>query len=219
MRREIVAGERRWCPRKQFSVGLSPASTVQLCLGADMRFVTPDAKLSVMEIKWGLSPDMAGAVLMRGLVRDDGARADLFRAHLQWSGSLGAGLATRVCDDPRGEALAFAKEVAAKSPDAIARPSEHPAGESLRPCGTFVRIFQETLRSSYRLGKDMRDRKDNRLCFHDKSGVLSARVVWSQFPTSTSAAGLPSSTPFSFTVIGAAARDDAAFSAGTGSEL
>src|SRR4029077_10462371 len=33
----------------------------------------------------------------------------------------------------------------------------------------------------YRLGKDMRDRKDNRLCCHDKSGVLSglARVVWS----------------------------------------
>src|SRR5580693_6107939 len=65
--------------------------------------------------------------------------------------------------------------------------------------GVFVRIFQETLRPSYRLGKDMRDRKDNRLCFHDKSAVLSARVVWSQFPTSTSAAGLLSSTPFSFT--------------------
>ena len=32
---------------------------------------------------------------------------------------LGRGLATRVCDEPRGEALAFAKEVAAESPDAI----------------------------------------------------------------------------------------------------
>jgi hypothetical protein len=37
--------------------------------------------------------------------------------------------------------------------------------------GVFVRIFQETLRPSYRLGKDMRDRKDNGLCFHDTSGV------------------------------------------------
>ena len=33
--------------------------------------------------------------------------------------ALRLGLATRVCDDPRAEALAFAKEVAAKSPDAI----------------------------------------------------------------------------------------------------
>jgi hypothetical protein len=40
----------------------------------------------------------------------------------------------------------------------------------------FFRIFQETFRPSYRLGKDMRDRKDNRLCFHDKSAVLSVRV-------------------------------------------
>ena len=38
----------------------------QLCLGAEMRFVAPDAQLSVMEITWGLVPDMAGIVLMRG---------------------------------------------------------------------------------------------------------------------------------------------------------
>ena len=37
----------------------------QLCLGADMRFVAPDAQLSVMEIKWRLVPEMAGIVLMR----------------------------------------------------------------------------------------------------------------------------------------------------------
>ncbi len=43
----------------------------------------------------------------------------------------------------------------------------------------FFRTFQETLKPSYRLGKDMRDRKDNRLCLHDKSAVLSVRVSWS----------------------------------------
>ena len=92
----------------------------QLCLGADMRFVAPDAQMSVMEIKWGLVPDMGGFVLMRGLVRDDVARELVFSGRV-FSGAeaLGLGLATRVCDDPRTEALAFAKDVAARSPDAI----------------------------------------------------------------------------------------------------
>ena len=100
--------------------GVAFGGGLQLCLGADMRFVTPDAKLSVMEIKWGLIPDMAGIVLMRGLVRDDMARELIFSGRIfNGQEALGLGLATRVCDDPRREALAFAKEVAAKSPDAI----------------------------------------------------------------------------------------------------
>lgn len=100
--------------------GVAFGGGFQLCLGADMRFVAPDAQLSVMEIKWGLVPDMGGIVLMSRLVRDDVARELIFSGRT-FSGqeALGLGLATRVCDDPRAEALAFAKEVAAKSPDAI----------------------------------------------------------------------------------------------------
>ena len=99
--------------------GVAFGGGFQLCLGADMRFVAPDAQLSVMEIKWGLVPDMGGIVLMSRLVRDDVARELIFSGRT-FSGqeALGLGLATRVCDDPRGEALAFAKELAAKSPDA-----------------------------------------------------------------------------------------------------
>ena len=70
--------------------GVAFGGGFQLCLGADMRFVAPDAQLSVMEIKWGLVPDMAGIVLMRRLVRDDVARELILRAHLQLSGSLRA---------------------------------------------------------------------------------------------------------------------------------
>ena len=72
-----------------------------------MRFVAPDAQLSVMEIKWGLVPDVAGIVLMRGLVRDDVARELIFSVRIvngQEASRLG--LATRVCDNPRREALA-----------------------------------------------------------------------------------------------------------------
>jgi enoyl-CoA hydratase/carnithine racemase len=100
--------------------GVAFGGGFQLCLGADMRFVTPDAQLSAMEIKWGLIPDMAGIVLMRRVVRDDVARELIFSGRI-FNGQEASrlGLATRLCDDPRGEALAFAKEVAAKSPDAM----------------------------------------------------------------------------------------------------
>src|SRR4029079_5403209 len=103
--------------------GVAFGGGFQLCLGADMRFVTPDARLSVMEIKWGLVPDMAGFVLMRGLVRNDLARELVFSGRV-FSGeeALGLGLATRVCNDPRAEALALAKDIAGRSPDAIRAP-------------------------------------------------------------------------------------------------
>lgn len=100
--------------------GVAFGGGFQLALGADLRFVTADAKLAVLEIKWGLVPDMAGIVLMRGLIRDDVAR------ELTWSGRIfsgeeaaGMGLATRVCADPRADALALAREIASKNPHAI----------------------------------------------------------------------------------------------------
>jgi len=92
----------------------------QVMLGADMRFIAPDAKLSILEIKWGLVPDMAGMVLLRGLVRDDIARELTYSGRV-FTGdeALSIGIATRVCADPRAEALAFAAEIAGKSPHAI----------------------------------------------------------------------------------------------------
>ena len=100
--------------------GVAFGGGYQLQLSADLRFVRPDAKLSVLEIKWGLIPDMAGMALLRGLVRDDVARELTYSGRI-FSGeeALAMGLATRVCEDPREEALAFAREVAGKNPDAI----------------------------------------------------------------------------------------------------
>jgi enoyl-CoA hydratase/carnithine racemase len=100
--------------------GVAFGGGFQLTLGADLRFVTADARLSVMEIKWGLVPDMGGMVLLPGLVRDDVAR-DLTYSGRQVLGdeALALGLATRVCADPRAEALAYARDIAAKSPHAI----------------------------------------------------------------------------------------------------
>ncbi len=100
--------------------GVAFGGGFQLALGADLRFVTPDARLSVMEIKWGLVPDMGGALLMRDLARADVIR-ELTCGGRVFDGTEAAalGLATRVCADPRAEALALAREIAGRSPDAI----------------------------------------------------------------------------------------------------
>jgi enoyl-CoA hydratase/carnithine racemase len=100
--------------------GVAFGGGFQLMLGADLRFVAPDARLSVMEIKWGLVPDMGGTLLMRGLVADDIMRELVFTGR-EFSGreALGYGLATHICDDPLSEALRVAGEIAQKSPSAI----------------------------------------------------------------------------------------------------
>ena len=100
--------------------GVAFGGGFQLALGADLRFVAPDVKLAVLEIKWGLIPDMAGMVLMKGLVRDDVARELTYTGRI-FGGeeAVAMGLATRVCADPRAEALALAAEIASKNPHAI----------------------------------------------------------------------------------------------------
>ena len=100
--------------------GVAFGGGFQLTLGADIRIVAPDTKLAVLEMKWGLIPDMAGMVLMRGLLRDDVARELTYTGRV-FTGeeAVKLGLATRVSSDPRAEALALAAEIASKSPDAV----------------------------------------------------------------------------------------------------
>jgi enoyl-CoA hydratase/carnithine racemase len=100
--------------------GVAFGGGFQLALGADLRFVAADARLAVLEIKWGLIPDMAGTQLMRHLAREDVVRELTYTGRV-FSGeeAVAMGLATRVCADPRAEALAVAREIASKNPDAI----------------------------------------------------------------------------------------------------
>ena len=100
--------------------GVAFGGGFQLALGADMRFVAPDTRMAVLEIKWGLVPDMAGTQLMRHLVREDLVRELTYTGRI-FSGeeAFAMGFATRVCADPRAEALAVAREIAGKNPHAI----------------------------------------------------------------------------------------------------
>src|SRR3954454_5970066 len=100
--------------------GVAFGGGFQLALGADMRFLASDARMSIMEIKWGLVPDMAGTPILASLVRGDVLRELTFTGRIfSAQEALAYGLATRICDDPHAEAMQVAREIAAKSPDAI----------------------------------------------------------------------------------------------------
>jgi enoyl-CoA hydratase/carnithine racemase len=100
--------------------GFAFGGGLQIALGADMRYIDPAAKLSVMEIKWGLVPDMGGTLLMRPLVRDDVLRELTYTGRIFLGTEAAAlGIATRVCENPVQAALATARQIAASSPTAV----------------------------------------------------------------------------------------------------
>ena len=93
---------------------------LQIALGADIRIVAPDARMSVLEIRWGLVPDMTGTQLLPELVGRDVAKELTFSGRVvRGEEAVALGLATRVDPDPRRAALELARSVAARSPHAI----------------------------------------------------------------------------------------------------
>jgi enoyl-CoA hydratase/carnithine racemase len=93
---------------------------LQIALGCDLRIVSPDAQLSVMEIRWGLVPDMTGTQMLRRLLPLDVAK------ELVWTGrivsgeeAVALGLATALSDDPRASAFELAQRLAKNNPDAL----------------------------------------------------------------------------------------------------
>jgi enoyl-CoA hydratase/carnithine racemase len=100
--------------------GVAYGGGFQLALGADLRYVAPGTRLAVIEVKWGLVPDMAGTQLMRHLAREDVVRELTYTARVfSAEEALAYGFATRVVAEPRAAALSTAREIAGRSPDAV----------------------------------------------------------------------------------------------------
>jgi enoyl-CoA hydratase/carnithine racemase len=100
--------------------GVAFGAGLQIALGADLRYAAPDARFSIMEIKWGLIPDLAISTTLRGILPLDKAK------ELTWTGrildateALELGLVTAVHDDPVTAALEAATGICSRSPDAI----------------------------------------------------------------------------------------------------
>jgi enoyl-CoA hydratase/carnithine racemase len=93
---------------------------LQIALGADIRIAHPDTRLSLMEIRWGLIPDMSGSQTLRDLVRLDVAKELAFTGRIVEAAEAQAiGLITRIDENPREAALAMAREIAQKNPQAV----------------------------------------------------------------------------------------------------
>jgi enoyl-CoA hydratase/carnithine racemase len=93
---------------------------LQIALGADIRIAAPDTRLSVMEVKWGLIPDMSITRTLPRLVAIDVAKELTFTGRV-FDGTEGhrLGVVTRLSKDPLAAARELAAETAAKSPDAV----------------------------------------------------------------------------------------------------
>jgi enoyl-CoA hydratase/carnithine racemase len=100
--------------------GFAFGGGLQLAVAADIRYAAPGTKFSIIETKWGLVPDMGGTQLLRHLVRDDLVRELTYTARIfSAEQALLYGLVTEVVEDPLAAALATAREIACRSPDAI----------------------------------------------------------------------------------------------------
>jgi enoyl-CoA hydratase/carnithine racemase len=127
VKRTNLAQEAAWCWRKlpvpviAAIHGKCWGGGLQIALACDFRYTRPDAELSVMEIKWGLIPDMTGSVTLRELVPIDVAK------ELTMTGRILSGtearqlnLVTGVADDPIAAAKELAERLKVRSPDAVA---------------------------------------------------------------------------------------------------
>ena len=100
--------------------GVAYGGGAQIALGTDIRIASPDLKMSIMEIKWGLIPDMSLSQTLRDIVPLDVAKElTLTGRILSGEQAQALGIVTKVSDDPLESALEMAAEIASKSPDAI----------------------------------------------------------------------------------------------------
>jgi len=100
--------------------GAALGGGAQVALGADIRIVAPDVQFSILEIRWGLVPDMIGTYMLPRLVGLSKAK------ELTWTGRMiggqelvDLGLAASTAEDPRAAALELAREIASKNPHAV----------------------------------------------------------------------------------------------------
>ncbi len=93
---------------------------LQIAMGADLRYASPDVRMSIMEIKWGLIPDMGITTTLAGVVPIDRVRELAYTGRIfSATDALDFGFVTEVIEDSLSKAQNVAAKIASKSPDAI----------------------------------------------------------------------------------------------------
>lgn len=100
--------------------GVAYGAGLQLALAADLRVAAPTARMSIMEIKWGLIPDLAISTTLRGLLAPDRVKELAFSGRIvEAPEALQLGLITEMHNDPAARCMEIAAMIRVKSPDAI----------------------------------------------------------------------------------------------------
>ncbi len=101
--------------------GVCLGAGMQLALGADFRIVHPDVRMSLMEARWGLIPDMGVTASLPKLMRADQAKYIMMTARVMpGEEAMAYGLATELSEDPLARARTMASELATRSPGSVA---------------------------------------------------------------------------------------------------
>ena len=94
---------------------------LQIALGADFRLASPNANLSIMESKMGLTSDMAGSLTLREIMpKDQAMKISMCATQLDAEMALHYGLITEIHDQPLEAAIQLSQQLSLTSPDAIA---------------------------------------------------------------------------------------------------
>jgi enoyl-CoA hydratase/carnithine racemase len=132
--------------------GVAFGAGFQLALGADIRIAAPDTRVAVMEMKWGLVPDMGGMILLPQLTRSDIIRRMTYTAEpIDAKQALDWGLITELADDPLAAARSMATTIAGKSPSAM-RAAKRLIGVAEREDAKTV-LYHESLEQVDLIGK------------------------------------------------------------------
>ena len=100
--------------------GAAYGGGIHIALGADVRFIAPDARIAFVEISWGLVPDLSGTQAMRRLVPLDVAKKLIFSGEtISGQRAVELHLGTELSENPLEDAMALAATIARRSPDAV----------------------------------------------------------------------------------------------------
>jgi enoyl-CoA hydratase/carnithine racemase len=100
--------------------GAAYGGGMHIALGADIRFIAPDARIAFVEITWGLVPDLSATQSLRRLVPLDVAKKLIFSGEpISGAQAVALHLGTELSEDPLADAMALARTIASRSPDAM----------------------------------------------------------------------------------------------------
>lgn len=100
--------------------GVCVGGGLQIALAADMRYAAPDARFSILEMRWGIIPDMSSTQLMRHHVPEDAIRELTYTARMfDVEEAREYSFVTKIVDDPVAHAFSVAEQIVKRNPHAV----------------------------------------------------------------------------------------------------